>query len=507
MPPQESGEYFYVDTLDEAFDYHENSSLIADDISVVAPNFFPGRWIRRGLGAEKWRRQSDWYIHATLGHDENPGTLAAPLKTIGELGRRWGKTPHLSPPGIPYASNPTTFYYPTIIHLLTSLPFDDPFFLPEGIRLNNHGRLVICGVVSSERTGTFSSVVSLNRATNTPVTITDSTISDWSTSIGKRLRVTTGPNAGSMGYVAKNLGGGTARVSSPSVVYLNSDPSDDMNAAYVVVGPSIFSNGDSYSLDSLPTMYWGNQPNVSAGTEKGGSYDILRFENLEILTVGNSHPVVGNAGTAVTIFAGCIFDASAVFSAPFLRASSHSYYLNCCFRKGLFAISHMQVVLASGLSLYECVMATSSWFSVVDADFTIQGASLRVSAGPCRIGVAGIYDSPTDGITVGCTGAIDSFPGASVANITSHYPAHHVYGSGNSGVGIRVGAGGQFVYVSKIPTIVGNGGDFRVGNANLSFNGVNQTWSNFAAVAPSGFGGSVTNMKNLATLTKSSIEP
>lgn len=495
-----NGEFRFVVTLAEPFDFDSSSTLAADGFAVVAPAVGSGRWIRRGLGAEKWRAQSNWRIDAVAGDDEADGN-ATPLKTQAELFRRWGPSPHLNPPAVEYSTgSPGRFYFPTIITLLTSLPQSDPHAMPDGIRLNNNGRLIFKGTVTTARTGTLSSVVALNRSTNQAVSVTDTALTSWSADICQRIRVTAGANAGSTGWVAKDLGSKAARISPPSK--LNYDSDGDTRAAFVTVTPSTFSNSDAYALQTLPRMYWGLQPHVNAGFERSSAFGLVRYEDLEIATT-SAHPVMGNLGNAYSFFVGCKINGNGLFTGAYLRSSSNSAFLNCSFSDGFLVYPQTEaVIVASGLSLGDVFTG----FVVLDADFLVQGAILRVTMGACRMGLVGVYDSPSDGCVVGSFDA-NHFPGAGVTNVTSHYPAHLLYGSGNAGVGLRVGAGGQFCYASTIPAITGSGGDFRVGNSSLAFSGVDQTWTNFAAAKPGGFGGSLVNLANLASLTKPSVEP
>lgn len=154
---------------------------------------------------DKWLDQLDWYIDGVVGDDENPGSLARPIKTDSERARRWGTYPMLRTAGV------------RTVHLL-STPADNQVFVRYA-RSNVDARVDISDasprvVLAAGQLATYAAYsVAANEATVISVT----GIADWTLLIGKRV------NFGAQGIArvaAVNPGGlgvSFARITKPQV--------------------------------------------------------------------------------------------------------------------------------------------------------------------------------------------------------------------------------------------------------------------------------------------------
>ena len=91
------GSLVYVQSLRAYFQLSRTSTQTPDDISIVRAALGAGNWHRRASdfsGPSPWLQQTDWYIDAVSGSDENDGaTAATALATHAEFERRMGSCP------------------------------------------------------------------------------------------------------------------------------------------------------------------------------------------------------------------------------------------------------------------------------------------------------------------------------------------------------------------------------------------------------------------------------
>lgn len=147
-----------------------------------------------------------WYIDSVLGSDSNIGTdPALPLQTARELGKRW-------------ARGATFNTAPVIVTIQsTSLLTDDLIDVRRPVTAGQP--IIFLGTRPAVfTTGTVTAVQQLTRATNLITTLTAGAF-DFTTSVGKYIRMTSGA---STGYWAKIIslgaGGVTTAITTPFVI-------------------------------------------------------------------------------------------------------------------------------------------------------------------------------------------------------------------------------------------------------------------------------------------------
>lgn len=88
--PSESGaDLVWVESLLCYFHRNRSSTAVPDGITVI-PAVGGGVWERIETSSSKhWLEVATFWVDAVNGNDEYAGTLAAPLKTLDELSRRW----------------------------------------------------------------------------------------------------------------------------------------------------------------------------------------------------------------------------------------------------------------------------------------------------------------------------------------------------------------------------------------------------------------------------------
>lgn len=488
-----NGDMVFVRSVLDLYAFDTGSALTPDGITVVAGT--GGNWMRRsGLGHPKWRKQSAWTINATTGNDENAGGGGAPLKTIAELERRWGTvTGQRLNQGGGVAS-------PIVVTIASDLPNEDAIHCPL-TTVDTHVQFV-GGIASTSRSGTITAVTALNRATNVPWSIEDTGIANWTADVGKRVRITSGANAGAVAYVAKDIGGNAARVSQ----FWTS-----ASAFPIIPTQKTPAVADPYSIEQLFI--------VSIGTLIGDSYGRnvvtntntnVYFYDLEIRESNTNTRTIIDTSSVITLgFIRCIFQAV-------VDVYKHQgFIIGCKFSKGMNARPGSQSVIYSSLfgvpasGTPQGFIGFGGSSSLLDGDTLFQACSLKArSAFNGAIGLVGVFDVVSNfanlgghGVTVGHSSSSAGFTGGcTLLSATIGLGAHQLYGAANAGAGLFVAPGCSFSYVSTVPVIAGALGDFKLGAATSAraFDDstgaytallIANTWANVPVAVPAGFGG------------------
>jgi hypothetical protein len=176
----------------------KTSPLVPDGITVVAAPT-AGNWVRMLLPSLTWQLQTTWYINEGLGNDENTGVSSlAPLATWAEYSRRVGEGPLTVSHTVNFVGLTTQD-----IHVNTLMIDDSVDITLQGVRS--------AALYSGSVTGLQAQVA----ATNTDLQVTDAAIPvSWTASglVDKLYVLTSGPNTGAAGWVVKDVGGKTARL-------------------------------------------------------------------------------------------------------------------------------------------------------------------------------------------------------------------------------------------------------------------------------------------------------
>lgn len=137
--------------------------------------------------------QTDWAVNPQTGNDTNAGTSVAPLASLAELARRWdGRT-----------------FAPAITSVNVSLSgtfaATDTLILAGAI-FTSTVVLTVSGTMSTFDSGSVTAFTAMNPATATRATLTDAA-QDFTGSVRKRIRMTSGAANGAISWVC-SLGGG-----------------------------------------------------------------------------------------------------------------------------------------------------------------------------------------------------------------------------------------------------------------------------------------------------------
>lgn len=427
---------------------------------------------------------SDVYINPITGNDINSGTSAfKPLKTYAEFARRVGVYGSLRPVGGIMT-----------VHVQKDLPVSDPVSLlaqcpPNTVLVHDFAQ-------KSVGSGTIIAVTPLNRAANQAWEIQSVGIGAH---VGRRIQLTTGPNAGFSFFVVKDLGGNKARIS-PSVFV---DTPQNFNGLYF--GPP--APGDKWTaFDATQCTY--------------GIFDV-KFAFADDTLPSSAQ------------FRGARFRPSAIYSAVYCP-SQFNFFINCTFDAGLLVEAgggntclnscflttapyvqqggSLAAIYAGGFIETGCILEGGANL-VLDGDVILQGGFADPNTAPVYMqtgsyyygGFVGIFEAPFSGVRVEAEAAYWC------RTTPVGFGGQALYGKNQGGLGVEVRSRGTLTFENPADlTITGGGGDFALGGytAVRPFNdatgtyaaAVATTWPNLAAVTPGGFGQNAINPVNGAAV-------
>jgi hypothetical protein len=437
--------------------------------------------------------QPVWYINALTGNDSHSGaTPAKALKTWAEYSKRLGCCAVLV--GAANTDPPPVFSHTqTVVNLLTDLPASDP--IDFDITLQNKGLLAIIGTPKTVYTGVLTAVTPLNRGANQAWEITDASIGSWAPYVGKKIRITAGPNAGLCMYVAKDLGGTSARISAPL-----DNGSGAASLMFVIPSPGVVLAGDPYVIEEMTSVYT-RKMIASAQRNEGPLFagSLIGFQNLAFQSL------VYIEGTATPNFVQCSF-AQTMAGLP----SHRQLFLNNCIitNPGVgFGTQYGSSFLFGGLSLESSIAAFLANITF-DFDFLFQGGYGLSVVASAAIGAAGFFDGADAAID--CAGIFVPYGVGRLWFIEGFSGVAALYGKDNA-VGVRVNVGGSFVYGASygsmaLPSLTSLSGDFLLAGAATGRSWdeglgayttpIPCTWANVALpIGGGGFGGSAHNVQ------------
>lgn len=198
----------------------------ADGITVVDGN--GTQWQRIiATSDQRFQSQTDWYIDAINGNDENPGTQALPVKSAYEVQRRWG--------------SPAIIRTVVTITIVSSI---DEVQL-SATRYTTADRIVVKSLPTTLVDTTLSSVSPIDAATNHWLNLQAVGIADWTPYLEKRMRFAVNNAISWVGFVSpEGLGLNVARCS----FVFRPDIAANFPAIYT---PLV---GDRVLIESLPTI-------------------------------------------------------------------------------------------------------------------------------------------------------------------------------------------------------------------------------------------------------------
>jgi hypothetical protein len=378
--------------------------------------------------------QADWYIDPIGGNNKNAGTVGAPIASWAGLLGKWGSS-LLAPIGGTLT-----------VHILGNLNgTTDPVYMPSTVRLGNGVLLVVQGVRTTVRTGTFTAVTPGNR-TSVPAlawSVEDTAMgaATWTTDLGRRLRITSGANTGITVGIAKDLGAHQARISWPI----------DSSVPGGNTPKGVVSVGDAYVVETLTQVCIGLVSPTGDTSEGSGLYPTVCFFDLESTPVStaNSNFTIVDA-TCNIYFYQCKIGTELTCG----RSADDigTWFVGCVFTTS-FVTCNGIMVLYGGVALGSEISSQGGAYLYLSGDLLVQGGKLEPGSN-IQIGAMGVFDAPSHGIQTVAQIALQQ-----VGDTDSG-----LYGAGNAGVGIYLRPGGSMICLLVTPNITGVGGDFLLGS-------------------------------------------
>jgi len=429
------GALAYVLTLKDLFLLVSSTDLSADGFLVVASSSGSFFWLRQRIGHEFWRTRTTWYMGTgtTTANDENDGQLATtPIATWAELNRRlagqYNNDMTINMQAAP--GSPDVVSTGGVVEILAV-----PHRAPNG----NLPTILITGPTPvNSFTGTVTSASGASPAANSAPSLQDTGVSSWTPFVGKLVRVLSGAQAGTIAWIAKDVGSNTARVSE----WLATSG-----------GYSIAPAGATYEVVSLATGITGfNLPFSTFSTTFSLARPLITFQNLHINQNSgiSTAPAVRFHSCAVLASYAPAYGMWQLHGSLFNTGSSLFYIGN----NFTFGRDRSTFVFCASVCLLLGTANTMILFNnttdhVLEACI-VQGAGVGVARGVVEMSSVGIFDvtaSPGYALQLSTFGTIYS-------PYFDYGFAGRIYGSGNT-VGFTVFPGGKFLSTLNAPTLTG----------------------------------------------------
>lgn len=379
--------------------------------------------------------QVHWYIHAISGSDANDGlTSGTALATWAELGRR---------------INGKRYPQEVVIHLMSDTPTTDPIFLDSVPDAPSGGWFRITGADGIQYTSrTAISVTPLNTATNTQASL----VYNVAPAVGSLLRFSNGAYA----WVTK-VSGGVAYLDAPCIV-------EDIYPGFAGYPSTTDPPTLSYQEVRLPKASY-------------GSIHIRQYQNSNCYLLIDAIDFQG------------IYD---VFE-PYVPTMGFAAVTRCHFRGifvgmngcvgGFLMKSYVEQLFSTAPGTLDCLWCTfrqAEVYAGAAASWTFRDSTFAASVGGTRYNEAlkvmpgafanvqncGFFDGVSNGIVISANGVLRA-TGA-------------VYGSGNGGKGVLMGAGSSLV-LSQRPTLQSASGNYAYTD---SADTTAKTWASITLTSP-----------------------
>lgn len=452
LPAPSDGEQAYVLTVRSGFVFETGSALTANGISVI--NATGGQWLRELAPDLSWAYQTNWYLNASTGNDQNVGDAApTALATAAELTRR------LNGQRLPQS---------VTVHQMTDLSeyIEVDLYVAEGFTFSWLGDPTAWTALYS---GTLDAATALDTATNTPNDVTESAGGfDWNTSgpagsslIGKRLRLTSGA-AGVNGATAGTLKRTSATVAR-TTTFLLFDPAAITTVLPPLVNPA---GTETFVVEQLPKVkglqlrnLWRNHfgavstalgvvPTIVidsvdvGGLAANSTRSILRVEGVGVIVSrGLVHGSI-YAGNDNASLVDCLAPAAFGSGANLSPAGTWSVIGGGC-------IGNLDLQRRGSLNMYR--------------DFIVQTGRLFVIE-PVTVAADGVavFDSSQSGLQMLLFSQDDT-------NMFTLSVGARLWGSGNAQYGADIESFRFLTYADTKPTITGTSGDAIIGGQKITW--------------------------------------
>jgi hypothetical protein len=287
------------------------------------------------------------------------------------------------------------------------------------VAIGPNGSLAIVGTLTVVKSSTFLAVVTQNRGTQTPWSGT-STVAFDGTEVGKLIQITGGARAGNNWWVVKDNTGGSLRWTPPG-----SRSSFDWAPVTPVAG-------DPYSVLTPTAITVRTWRFAYTGSDSAGSHPVT-VDGLSIAGVTTSSEIQ-------TVDVQLLVTRCSMSVCQVARMNGNLCVMYGCLISGVTSLGcrFMGGGATGTLSAYG--LPTN-----IDRDFIFQASQLFVYGGYVSIGLAAFFDKST-------TDAVLVYPGGTVESAPFFGGADLIWGTNNTGYGVRVKSGGRLVYTTK-PTI------------------------------------------------------
>lgn len=443
----------WVNSLLDMFTLVPENNLEPDGITIIEAKD-GGRWVRQGLTNEYWWNFPEWYIDSENGNDENAGdSTEAPLKTASEINRRLNNA---------ILKQQTKIY---ILNDIDDLSFNfsvsrDTVFDPDvPIALRVLGHPSAWATIYS---GVIGSVLPINRGEGggnaLQLTVSDPEF-DWDTSgpdesslIAYRIRITSGDNAGAVGFAVKRLSANEARCTT-FIIY---DPETTLPNPFQTVKFITPQVGESFVVERLPGVKSIKINNTSALLRLPGNATLV--DSVEagkgLPDFTSSHIILQSDTWFTTLCRSRVFSRDIDIA---LWSLGNLVIGDARHRVG--TISGGGVISTSAVVLDGHIRSMS-----VQDDWIVQGGRF-FPFGFWRVGPSA--DQGNFSIVRG-VGVFDSVSAAVEVRPSDKATVHRgiIYGNGNADVGIEIDKNAAYIYSGDDtkPTITGNNGDCKLGS-------------------------------------------
>jgi len=435
----------WVKTLECPWTLETTSGATPDGITVVAANG-PGNWMRRSPNwagnKSRWLLQTDWYIDAVNGDDENTGAAYDnALKTHAELERRFGQWPDIS-----------TEYSIVVISDLDETIHMAFRQLPDGI-IHWYG-LAQATLATGTVTGYTEAAVGVEGR------LTDAA-QDFTAYEGRRLRLTSGAGAGkAMTFIGPRVSGNTVvRCGRPT--YFTSFSAFTAQAAA----------GADYAIEQQCKIRGISVKveTVDVGDTSASSLPAAVFEDFDLTgnpDTDNSYISTNRSSYAVVLMA------CAMGSSTYLNLNGAVRLLACssCDSDGTRGLLEVTGGLV-GLSNY-----SGGNVSIRSGTKANVG---NVSNDVCQFDTKPMTVDNGTFVNIWAAGLYDCAFGGVLALIGSFVYSYKLWGSGNGGPGIEVESHWWYVSGNK-PTITGS----TPGTDDANIGGTNVAWAAVPYIEP-----------------------
>ena len=423
------------------------SAIVTDGITVI--NGTAGQWIRANLTDPSWALQSDWYINATTGNDQNVGNAAGTaLKTWAEFRRRMQFQ---------------TIAQNVVVHIMSSLPEWLELDLYIADTASTDVGFSIQGDPSAWVTlysGSCTGVIFMDSSSNIPPSITDANVGDWSSAgpggtslVKQRIRLTSGLYSGEISWIIKIIDPTNVRVAA-WYKSTSTAPSLSVNSFFA-------STSNTFVVEQLPSVN-GLSINVNrqSTVDAGNMFWVSDLEIGRGLSSTSKGMVSINAGK----FAGKPAIQRSKISVQKIQTMYSCYVLNC-------------LVSAAAVDI-----GGNVWFQngASTSAITMSGGTLNITTN--FIG-QGCYMTINGKVVVTASGFFDATPSVfttSADNGNFLYLNATVWGSGSHRSPV-VATRGNVVKYNAIPIITGS----NPGVDDFTYNGVLVDWGTVAS-SPNG---------------------